>query len=341
MRILLTGGAGYVGSACLRHLLAQGLDVYAFDDLSQGHAEAVPEERLRRGDILDTSALTEALRETRAEAVMHFAAATCVGESVENPEHYYRTNIGGTRSVLAAMRATSVRRFLFSSTCATYGLSATEPMTEDTLQDPCSPYARTKLAVEWMIEDFSRAYSFGYTLLRYFNAAGASPDGKYGEDHDPENHLIPLILQVVNGQREKLQVFGNDYPTPDGTCVRDYIHVDDLAEAHLQALKATTPDTAEVYNVGTGKGHSVLEVLQACELSVGQRIPYEVVERRPGDAPALVANPRKLTSALGWRPGYTRIHDIVETAWRWHRGRPEGYQSAPVNVPIAQSIRGD
>ncbi len=333
MRILLTGGAGYVGSACLRHLLAQGSDVYAFDDLSQGHAEAVPEERLRRGDILDTSALTKALRETRAEAVMHFAAATCVGESVENPEHYYRTNIGGTRSVLAAMRAASVRRILFSSTCATYGLSPTVPMTEDTPQNPCSPYARTKLAVEWMIEDFARAYGLGFTLLRYFNAAGASPDGKYGEDHDPENHLIPLILQVMNGQREKLQVFGDDYPTPDGTCIRDYVHVDDLAEAHQLAIQSTEPGAGRVYNVGTGTGSSVMEVIRACEAVTGRAVLIGITGRRPGDPPTLVADPRNVMKELGWHPRYGNIQEIVQTAWRWHEAHPDGYRSeAPAAV---------
>ncbi|MEE8116507.1 MAG: UDP-glucose 4-epimerase GalE [Gemmatimonadales bacterium] len=333
MRILLTGGAGYVGSACLRHLLAQGWDVYAFDNLSEGHTEAVPDERLIRGDILDTAALTDALRETRAEAVMHFAGATCVGESVENPEHYYRTNIGGTGSVLAAMRSASVGRILFSSTCATYGLSSTVPMTEDTPQNPCSPYARTKLAVEWMIEDFSGAYGLGYTWLRYFNAAGASPDGAYGEDHDPENHLIPLILQVANGQRGKLLVFGDDYGTPDGTCIRDYVHVDDLAEAHRLAIQATQPGAGHVYNVGTGTGSSVMEVIRACEAVIGRKIPFEVTGRRPGDPPTLVAVPRKLIDELGWRPRYGKIREIVETAWRWHEAHAHGYRSeAPAAV---------
>ena len=333
MRILLTGGAGYVGSACLRHLLTLDWDVYAYDDLSQGHAESVPDERLFRGDILDTASLTKALQETRAEAVMHFAAATCVGESVENPEHYYRTNIGGSRSVLTAMRSASVPRILFSSTCATYGLSPEVPMTEKTPQNPCSPYARTKLAVEWMIGDFSAAEGFGYTMLRYFNASGASPSAEHGEDHDPENHLIPLVLQVANGQREKLLVFGDDYDTPDGTCIRDYIHVDDLAEAHRLAIQSTQPATGRVFNVGTGTGSSVMEVIRTCEAVTGKAVPLEVTGRRPGDPPALVADPGKLMGELQWRPRYPGIRDIVETAWGWHETHPQGYRTtAPTAV---------
>ncbi len=325
MRILVTGGAGYVGSACLRYLLARGCEAFAIDDLSQGHAEAIPKDRLIVGDINDTDGLIGTLGEVRADAVMHFAAATCVGESVEDPEHYYRTNIGGTMSLLEAMRATSVRRLLFSSTCATYGLNPTIPMTEKSAQDPCSPYARTKLTVEWMIQDFAAAYGLGFVLLRYFNAAGAAPDGQFGEDHDPENHLIPLVLQVLLREREKLLVFGDDYPTPDGTCVRDYIHVDDLAEAHRLAIQVTGPGDSRVYNVGTGTGNSVIEVIRACESVTGQSIQWEVVGRRPGDAPALVADPRKLMTELSWRPRYTDIEQIVKTAWCWHRSHPGGY----------------
>jgi len=328
MRILLTGGAGYVGSACLRHLLQAGCEAFAFDNLSQGHAEAVPKGRLVVGDINDSDALTKALRDVRADAVMHFAAATSVGESVEDPAHYYHTNINGTMTLLNAMREASVQCMLFSSTCATYASSTSGPMTEDTPQQPCSPYACTKLAVEWMIRDFARAYGLGFTLLRYFNAAGASPDGRHGEDHDPETHLIPLILQVAHGQLQKLQVFGDDYSTPDGTCIRDYVHVDDLAEAHRLAIGVTKPGDGRVYNVGTGTGHSVLDVISACESVLGTRIPQEVVKRRPGDATALVADPQKLMTELDWRPRYPDIRKIVETAWRWHEHHPDGYKTA-------------
>jgi len=331
MRILVTGGAGYVGSACLRYLLANGYDAVAFDNLSQGHGEAVPDGRLIVGDIADTDALVTAMRDLKADAVVHFAAATCVGESVEDPEYHYRNNVGGTLSLLNAMRRAGVKRILLSSTCATYGLSPKVPMTEDAPQDPCSPYARTKLVAEWMIRDFAAAYGLGFTLLRYFNAAGGSPDGRHGEDHNPESHLIPVVLQVALGKREKFLVFGNDYPTPDGTCVRDYIHVDDLAQAHLLAIRRTTPETAEVYNIGTGAGSSVFEVIRACETVVGEEIPHEIVDRRPGDAPALVASPAKLICDLGWQPEYTDLRGIVETAWRWHKTHPNGYGNTDVS----------
>jgi UDP-glucose-4-epimerase GalE len=325
VNILVTGGAGYVGSACLRYILSKGHDALAYDNLIQGHREAVPDGRLIQGDIGDTPMLIRTMRELHADAVMHFAAATCVGESVENPEYHYRNNIGGTLSLLNAMREAGVRRLLFSSTCATYGLNPRLPMDETALQDPCSPYARTKLTVEWMIRDFARAYGLGFTLLRYFNAAGASPDGRHGEDHHPENHIIPLVLQVALGTRPRILMFGNDYPTPDGTCIRDYVHVDDLATAHVLAIEATTSRTAEVYNVGTGKGNSVIEVIRACREVTGTEIAYNVTDRRPGDAPALVADPVKLRSGLGWQPQYTQILDIVATAWQWHRSHPQGY----------------
>jgi len=266
------------------------------------------------------------MREHEIEAVMHFAAATNVGESVDNPEYHYRNNIAGTLSLLNAMRAAGVDRLLFSSTCATYGMNPACPMSEDAGQDPCSPYARTKLAIEWMIEDFSNAYGLGYTLLRYFNAAGASPDGEFGEYHNPETHLIPLVLQVALGERDDIKLFGDNYPTPDGSCIRDYVHVDDLASAHLLAIMATTPDTREVFNIGTGTGVSVFEIHRACETVTGHRIPYEVLGRRPGDPPALVANPDKLKSRLGWEPVYTDIDEIIATAWAWHKKYPHGYR---------------
>ncbi|HEV8607756.1 MAG TPA: UDP-glucose 4-epimerase GalE [Tepidisphaeraceae bacterium] len=326
-RILVTGGAGYVGSACLRHLLANGFDAIAFDNLVQGHRESVPGGRLIMGDISNTPSLEEALRQHKADAVMHFAAATCVGESVDDPEYHYRNNIAGTLSLLNAMRSAGVKRMLFSSTCATYGLNPKVPMAEDSAQDPCSPYARTKLVVEWMIRDFAHAYGLGFTLLRYFNAAGASPDGQHGEDHNPENHLIPLTLQVPLGQRKKLLVFGNDYPTPDGTCLRDYVHVEDLGQAHRLAIEATSPGTSEVFNIGTGAGSSVLEVIRACEEVAGKPIPFDIVARRPGDPPALVASPQKLISKLGWKPRYTSIKQIVESAWKWHESHPQGYRT--------------
>jgi UDP-glucose 4-epimerase len=325
MKILVTGGAGYVGSSCLRHIARQGHQVLAYDNLVEGHPAAVGDHQLVIGDIADTPKMTQTLKDFGADAVMHFAAATYVGESVENPEYHYRNNVGGTLSLLNAMRAAGVKRMLFSSTCATYGMTPKVPMSEDTPQDPYSPYARTKLAVEWMIRDFSHAYGLGFTLLRYFNASGATDGGKFGEYHDPETHLIPIALSVVLGQREKMMVFGDDYPTPDGTCIRDYIHVEDLASAHLLAIQATTTETKEVFNVGTGQGQSVYEVIKACETVSGKKVTRELAPRRPGDPPALVADPKKLIEKLGWKPKYTSIEDTVATAWAWHQANPNGY----------------
>lgn len=325
MKVLVTGGAGYVGSACLRKLLAEGHDAIAFDNLSEGYEAAVPAGKLVKGDIADTAALAGVMKEHGSEAVMHFAAATYVGESVTNPDHHYSNNIAGTLSLLRAMRQSGIQRMLFSSTCATYGDNPVVPMNETAAQIPCSPYARTKLAVEWMIRDFAHAYGLGFTLLRYFNASGADRDGEFGEAHDPETHLIPLLLQVALGQRDKLMLYGDDYPTPDGTCIRDYVHTDDLAQAHMLAITATTPTTAEVFNIGTGNGQSVKEVHRACEEVTGRKIPLEITARRPGDAPALVADPTKLKTQLGWKPEFYDIKRTVETAWAWHQKYPKGY----------------
>jgi len=325
MKICITGGAGYVGSACLRYVAARGHEVIAYDNLVQGHAAAVGDHALIKGDIADTEKLTRALQDFDADAVMHFAAATYVGESVENPAYHYRNNLGGTQSLLDAMRTAGVNRLLFSSTCATYGITAHVPTTEDAPQNPVSPYARTKLATEWMIRDYALAYGLGFTMLRYFNASGADPSGEFGEDHNPENHLIPLVLQVALGQRDAIKIFGTDYPTPDGTCIRDYIHTEDLAAAHLLAIEATTSDTAEVFNIGTGQGNSVKEIIAACEKVTGQAIEQEITDRRPGDPPKLVADPKKLITQLGWQPKYVAIEDIIATAWAWHTNHPQGY----------------
>ena len=325
MSIMITGGAGYVGSACLRHMAAQGHEVLAYDNLREGHIRATGGSDLVVGDLMETDKLTQTLRDFGAEAVLHFAAATNVGDSVENPEFHYRNNIVGTLSLLNAMRAAGVSRMLFSSTCATYGLSDRVPMAEDTPLAPVSPYGRTKLAVEWMIRDFAQAYGLGFTVLRYFNAAGADPSGEYGEYHTPETHLIPLVLQVALGQRDKIRIYGTDYATPDGTCIRDYVHVDDLASAHLLAIEATTAETAEVFNVGTGRGHSVMEIIAACKAVTGRTIAQEIAPRRPGDPAALVADPTKLKARLGWEPRYKAIEDTIATAWAWHRAHPDGY----------------
>lgn len=325
MKILITGGAGFVGSACLRYVAEQGHDVMAYDNLCQGHEAATDGHPLVIGDIADTEKLAQTLQNFGADAVMHFAAATYVGESVEDPNYHYSNNIGGTLSLLNAMRAADVKRMLFSSTCATYGMTESETMSEATPQDPFSPYARTKLTVEWMIRDFAHAYGMGFTLLRYFNASGADADGRHGEDHNPENHLIPLVLKVAQGQLSKIKVFGDDYPTPDGTCIRDYVHTRDLASAHLKAIEATTPKSAEVFNIGTGNGQSVHEIINACEKVTGRKIAQQIVARRPGDPPRLVAEPTKLKSQLGWEPEYLNIEDTIATAWAWHQAYPSGY----------------
>lgn len=325
MKILLTGGAGYIGSACLRWLLSHGHDPVAFDDLSEGNRAAVPDGRLVVGDILDTDALAGALRRHGAEAVMHFAALASVPDSIADPDSYYRVNVLGTKSVLDAMRRAGVPRVVFSSTAATYGFRAEMPLREGSPQTPETPYGTTKLAAERMIRDYARAYDLGYAILRYFNASGADPDGRYGEDRRHESHLIPLTLQVAVGRREKLLIYGGDWETRDGTCVRDYIHTDDLAQAHQLAVENIGPGVGRIYNLGSGRGTTILEVLRACEEVVGRPIPHEVVGRRPGDPAVLVATPETIERELGYRPRFADIRAIVETAWRWHGTHPQGY----------------
>jgi UDP-glucose 4-epimerase len=327
MRILLTGGAGYVGSACLRWLLAHGHDPIAYDNMDEGNDGAVPDaaERLIRGDIAETDRLAEILRRNGIEAVMHFAALASVPESVADPEAYYRVNVSGTKSVLDAMRTAGVRKILFSSTAATYGFHTEMPLREDSPQTPETPYGSTKLAAERMIKDYARAYEMSYTLLRYFNAAGADPGGDYGEDRRHEAHLIPLTLQVAVGRRPKIMIYGSDYPTPDGTCVRDYVHTADLAQAHQLAVESLEPGIGRAYNLGSGTGASVLEVLRSCEQVVGRPIPHEIVGRRPGDPAVLIASSEKAVRELGWSPRHSDIREIVRTAWEWHHRHPEGY----------------
>jgi UDP-glucose 4-epimerase len=331
MRILLTVGAGYVGSACLRWLLEHGHDPIAYDNLSEGNRAAVPgaSERLIVGEIHDTDALAGVMRDRGVEAVMHFAALASVPESVAHPERYYRVNVGGTRSVLDAMKEAGVRRIVFSSTCATYGVHAEMPLREDSSQLPETPYGRTKLACEWMIQDYGQAYGLGYTVLRYFNAAGADPGGDYGEDRRHEGHLIPLVLHAAVGKRPKVMIYGTDYSTRDGSCERDYIHTADLAQAHQLAVEAIEPGEGRAYNVGTGAGATVLEVLRACEEAVGRPIPHEFAGRRPGDPAVLIGSADRLRGELGWSPRYPDIREIVRTAWEWHRRHPDGFPGGP------------
>ncbi len=325
MRVLITGGAGYIGSHATRLFLERGHDAWVLDSLVFGHRKAVPQERLIAGDLSHMPLVEQVLREKRIEAVVHFAAFAYVGESVRDPDRYYQNNLVNTLHLLGAMRRCGVRRIVFSSTCATYGVPLQVPITEDEPQKPINPYGRAKLAVEWALNDFAAAYDFGFAALRYFNAAGASPKGDLGEDHDPETHLIPLVLQAALGRRPHVEVYGGDYATPDGTCVRDYVHVDDLAEAHLLALLKLQPGVGLAYNLGTGRGYSVREVIRSCEEVTGRRIMVKEAPRRPGDPPALVAAAQKAQDELGWRPCYTDLREIVKTAWRWHSSHPDGF----------------
>lgn len=327
MNILVTGGAGYIGSHAVRFLMERGHQVVVFDNLSTGHAEAVTKARLIQGELRDEAKLAKVLREYHIDSVMHFAACALVGESVVDPEKYYQNNIVGTLSLLRGMRAEGVSRFVFSSTAATYGTPERSPITEQEPQQPINPYGRTKLLIEEALRDYSQAYNWSYAALRYFNAAGASQDGTIGEDHDPETHLIPLILQVALGQREAITVFGDDYDTADGTCIRDYIHVEDLASAHLAALERLAPGVGLEMNLGTGRGHSVREVVDACRRVTGHEIPIKQGARRPGDPAALVADSKLAQKDLSWRPEYTSLERIVETAWNWHRRHPLGYRT--------------
>jgi UDP-glucose-4-epimerase GalE len=319
MRVLVTGGAGYIGSHTVRHLLERGHDVVAYDNLEMGHREFVPAGRLVVGDLLEADRLDHALLAHRAEAVIHFAALAAVGESVRDPNRYWRINVTGSLNLVEACRRHGVRRLVFSSTCATYGIPEKPgPITEDTPQRPINPYGRTKLAVEQILADAAAAYGLGYAALRYFNAAGARPDATLGEEHDPETHLIPLAIFAALGRRPALQVFGDDYPTPDGTCIRDYVHVDDLADAHLRALERIEPGQGSFFNLGTGRGHSVREVIAAVEAVSGRRVPHSVGPRRPGDPASLVASAARAREVLGWQPRYADLRETVSTAWKWH-----------------------
>ena len=324
MRVLVTGGAGYVGSHASKQLVKSGHEVLIVDNLAEGHQAAVGKLPFISVDLLDRERLAATLKEHKIEAVMHFAAFAYVGVSVTDPAKYYHNNIVGSLSLLNAMRDAGVDRIVFSSSCATYGIPVSVPITEDHPQNPISPYGYTKLVIEHALADYSHAYGIGYAALRYFNASGAAADGTIGEDHDPETHLIPLILQVALGQRESVDIFGTDYPTPDGTCIRDYIHVDDLATAHVAALEKLTPGMQLKLNLGTGHGASVQEVVDLCREITGHPIPVRKVDRREGDPPALVANAAAAKRELNWQARYS-MREVVESAWAWHSKHPRGY----------------
>jgi len=326
MNVMVIGGAGYIGSHMVRLLDRHGHQVTVLDNLSTGFQESVKAGELVVGEMGDRELVRSLLRTRQIDAVMHFAACALVGESVTDPAKYYRNNAVNTLNLLETMRECDVRRMVFSSTCATYGVPETVPITESEKQAPINPYGFTKLIVEKALSDYALAYGFGFAALRYFNAAGASPNGDIGEDHDPETHLIPIVLQVALGQRDDVTVFGNDYPTPDGTCVRDYIHVDDLASAHLLALEKLGRGTQLQLNLGTGNGFSVRQVIDACEKVTGCRIEQKDGPRRAGDPPELVADASLARRTLGWEPRYQDVESIVETAWKWHQAHPHGYR---------------
>ncbi len=331
MKILVAGGAGYIGSHCVRQLRAAGHEPVVVDSLVFGHRRAVgPEVPFHVINLGDTAAMTRLLREEGIEAVMHFAAYAYVGESVQRPLKYYLNNVAATLHLLEAMAQAGVRRFVFSSTCATYGEVDSPPIVETLPQRPINPYGQTKLDVEIALRSMCRAEGLSAAVFRYFNAAGAAADGSIGEDHDPETHLIPLAIGAAQGKRPPLKVFGLDYPTPDGTCLRDYVHVDDLARAHIAALGQLEASGRFVdYNLGTGTPTSVLEVIHAVEEVSGLTVPWEAASRREGDPPSLYADSSKARAELGWEPEHTGIGSIIASAWAWHRDHPDGYGKPP------------
>ncbi len=325
--ILLTGGAGYIGSHTLHALRQRGDQVLVLDDMSEGHSQALQGATLLQGSTLDASFLRSVFAQHPIKAVCHFAARCYVGESVTDPGLYYQNNVVGTLNLLRAMAEGQVKQIVFSSTCATYGEPESMPIVESTPQNPVNPYGQTKLICEKMLRDFHGAHGIASVSLRYFNAAGAQPGGEIGEDHAPETHLIPLVLQVALGQRKELTVFGTDYPTADGSCVRDYVHVCDLAAAHILALDALKQGLNAVmaYNLGNDKGTSVLSIIEEASRITGQQIAYKVGARRPGDPPILVGSPELIQRELGWQPHYSTVDSILSTAWEWHRHHPRGY----------------
>ncbi len=322
MKILVVGGAGYIGSICAEVLLDQKHEVAILDNLSEGHRRAVDSRaEFIEGDLADRETTAETLARLRPEAVMHFAANALVGESMQNPSKYFRNNIASGLNLLDAMIAAEVRSLVFSSTCATFGPPDRVPIDEETPQRPINPYGESKLAFEKILRWYDAIHGLRFVSLRYFNAAGASE--KFGEDHRYETHLIPNVLKVALGGKKHVEIFGTDYETPDGTCIRDYIHIIDLAHAHILALDAPT---SAFYNLGTGGGSSVREVIESCRKITGQPIPVLEKPRRPGDPPRLIASSEKIKRELGWRPQFQTLDAIVESAWKWHQKFPRGYE---------------
>lgn len=325
--VLVTGGAGYIGSHTVRLMADQGYRILVLDNLVYGHQEAIlnTDVELVKGDIGDEALLKELFQKHQFEAVLHFAAYAYVGESVTHPNKYYVNNVAKPLTLLKTMIDHDCLKFIFSSTCATYGNPEYMPLDESHPQKPVSPYGKSKFLLEQIIKDYELAYGLKHVFLRYFNASGAAEDGLIGEDHDPETHLIPLILDAVTGDRPPIKVFGTDYPTADGTCIRDYIHVNDLGDAHIKALEYLRNGGGSIAcNLGTGSGYSVLEVIKATEEVTGKSVPYETADRRPGDATKLVADAKLAFEQLGWDPKYKDVKDIIRTAWQWKTGERKG-----------------
>jgi len=327
--ILIVGGAGYIGSHMSKYLYAKGMLPVVLDNLSMGHREAVRWGPLYEGDLGDEKLLARIFKAHDIRAVMHFAAYSTVGESVLQPIKYYRNNVAATLGLLSSMIENGVDKLIFSSTCAVYGEPLRLPMDEGHRQHPVNPYGRSKVMVENILDDFDPAYGLKSVCLRYFNAAGADPGGDLGEDHSPETHLIPLVLRTALGLQDELAVFGNDYPTEDGTCIRDYIHITDLAQAHyLSLLYLLDGGGSRKYNLGNGSGYSILDVITAAGRVTGKEISYHFADRRPGDPAVLVGSAEKIMRELGWEPELNSLETILETAWKWHSRYPDGYGSA-------------
>jgi UDP-glucose 4-epimerase len=317
--ILVVGGAGYIGSHVNKLLYQRGYQTVVFDSLIYGHRDFVKWGEFLLGDLNNKNDIRLCFEKYPIEAVMHFSAFTYVGESVTDPAKYYQNNVVGTLNLLGFMREFNVKYFIFSSTCATYGVPEKIPLTEDHIQNPINPYGESKLMIEKILRDFDAAYGIKHVNLRYFNAAGADPDAEIGERHDPETHLIPLVLDVAAGKRDDIKVFGTDYNTPDGTCVRDYIHVSDLAEAHILVLEYLLGGgSSDSFNLGNGEGYSVKEVIETAREVTGKDISAVNTDRRPGDPPKLIGNADKIKKALGWKPKYAELKKIIKTAWNWH-----------------------
>lgn len=327
MSILITGGAGYIGSHTVKYFQEQNEEIIVVDNLQSGHEESINVDHFYKIDIRDKEKLDKVFKEHNIEAVIHFAANSLVGDSMENPYEYYHNNVYGMLCLLDVMKENKVNKIVFSSTAATYGEPKSIPILESDENNPTNTYGETKLAMEKMMKWFDQAYGTKYVSLRYFNAAGAHESGTIGEDHHPETHLIPLILQVPLGKRDKIYMFGDDYPTEDGTCIRDYIHVMDLASAHYKALEYLRKENdSDIFNLGNGNGYSVKEVIETTRKVTGHPIPAEVKGRRAGDPAVLIASSDKAKSILGWKPQFDSLEKIIEDAWNWHKNNPNGYK---------------